>query len=98
MPLTFINNKNVYILIRLLTGPKSGSLEASFVGAPKESIFGKVFRNNMDKDSINSDIQKMINLAISNSKTTLYISEQLIKNSEEYKNCQVIKTYFPPPY
>ena len=62
-----------------------------FIGASKESVLGKVFRKNMDKDSVNSDFKKMIDLALSNSKTALYFSEQLIKNSQEYKNCQVKK-------
>ena len=75
--------------IRLLTGPKDGSAEASFVKASKESPLGKVYRNNVDKDLIDSDVRNLIELTISTSKTALYYDIDTIKEHQEYTDCQV---------
>ena len=44
----------------------NSAVEASFKTAPKESMFGKVFQNNLDKDSFSSDIKSQIELTIKN--------------------------------
>ena len=44
----------------MLTKSNSTTTAASFSTASKESDFGKVFQNNMDKKSFNSDFNRQI--------------------------------------
>ena len=42
----------------------NSAVEASFKTAPKESMFGKVFQNNLDKNSFSSNIKRQIELTL----------------------------------
>ena len=70
----------------------NSAVEASFKTAPKESMFGKVFQNNLDKDSFSSDIKSQIELTIKNSQTAFYCNRNYITETKEYKDCQVSKS------
>ena len=67
----------------------NSAVEASFKTAPKESMFGKVFQKNLDKDSFSSDIKSQIELTIKNSRTAFYCNRNYITETKEYKDCQV---------
>ena len=76
----------------MLTEGIGSGIAESFITAPKESYFGKIFRENMDKNdknSFNDDIKKQIGLAISNSKTALYRGQIIANDEMEYRNCTV---------
>ena len=79
---TLLNN-------RMLTNSNMGAIGAAFTKAPKDSVFGKVFRNNMDMNSFSSDTKKQIALMISNSKTAMFYSHSAVVAEQEYTNCQV---------
>ena len=70
----------------------NSAVEASFKTAPKESMFGKVFQNNLDKDSFSSDIKSQLELMIKNSQTAFYCNRNYITETKEYKDCQVSKS------
>ena len=63
--------------------------EASFTKVPKESVFGKVFQNNLDKNSFSSNIKRQIELTLKNSQTAFYCNRNYITEAKEYKDCQV---------
>ena len=68
------------------------ALGDTFIKAPMDSAFGKVFMNNMDKeDSFSSDSKNQIELMISNSKTAMFNVHNVISEIQEYRNCLVSK-------
>ena len=73
----------------MLTDSNMGAIGAAFTKAPKDSVFGKVFHNNMDMNSFNSDTKNQIALMISNSKIAMFYSHSAVVFEQEYKNCQV---------
>ena len=80
----------------MVTGPINAMQGVAFTRAPYDSAFGKVFQNNMDRNSFSSDlekntIKKQIALMISNSKTAMYHFHDTIFETQEYRNCQVSK-------
>ena len=72
----------------MLTESNSTQTAASFSTASKESDFGKVFQNNMDKKSFNSDFRQN-ELMILNGKTAFYTISDYIVGKKEYINCEV---------
>ena len=81
---------NQYLLNnRMLTDSNMGAIGAAFTKAPKDSVFGKVFNNNMDRNSFSSDTKNQIALMISNSKTAMFYSHSAVVFEQEYANCQV---------
>ena len=73
----------------MVTSSNSTSTGAAFTKAPNDSLFGKVFLNNMDSNSFSSDTKKQISLTILNSRTALFRPDSGIVTEQEYKNCQV---------
>ena len=73
----------------MLTSSNSTPLGAAFTKAPNESLFGKVFLNNMDSNSFSSDTKKQISLTILKSQTAIFKLDNAIVVEQEYKNCQV---------
>ena len=73
----------------MLTESNSTQTAASFSTASKESDFGKVFENNMDKKSFSSDFNGQVELIILNSKTAFYTSQMYMADKKEYRNCEV---------
>ena len=73
----------------MVTSSNSTSTGAAFTKAPNDSLFGKVFLNNMDSNSFSSDTKKQISLTILNSQTALFRPDSGIVTEQEYKNCQV---------
>ena len=73
----------------MLTKSNSTTTAASFSTASKESDFGKVFQNNMDKKSFNSDFNRQIELMILNGKTAFYALNNDMVGKKEYRNCKV---------
>ena len=78
----------------MLTESNSTTTAASFSNASKESDFGKVFQNNMDNTSFNSDFNRQNELMILNGKTAFYDISDMIVGKKEYINCEV---YFINP-
>ena len=75
----------------MLTRPKTGTTGATFIKAPYDSAFGKVFLNNMDKNSFSADTKNQIATMISNRKTALFSTHSTISKRQEYINCMVSK-------
>ena len=75
----------------MLTSSNSTSIGATFMKAPNDSLFGKVFRNNMDSNSFSSDTNKQISLTILNGRTAIFQMHTAIVAEQEYTNCQVNK-------
>ena len=75
----------------MVTSSNSTSIGASFTKAPNDSLFGKVFRNNMDSNSFSSDTNKQISLTILNGRTAIFQMHTAIVAEQEYTNCQVYK-------
>ena len=73
----------------MLTSSNSAAIGAAFTKAPNDSLFGKVFLNNMDSNSFSSDTKKQISLTISKSQTAIFKLDNAIVVEQEYKNCQV---------
>ena len=75
----------------MLTVSNSSTIAATFSNASKESDFGKVFQNNMDNTSFNSDFNRQNELMILNSKTAFYTINDMMAGKKEYRNCDVSK-------
>ena len=76
---------------RMLTEGTTTQTAASFSTASEESDFGKVYLNNMDEKSFNSDFNGQIEKMISNSKTAFYTINDMMAGKREYRNCDVSK-------
>ena len=72
---------------------KTDAIGATFIKAPKDSAYGKVFLNNMDKEDSFSDTKNQIQLMISNSKTAMFNAHNVISEIQEYRNCLVSKKF-----
>ena len=80
----------------MLTRPKTGTTGATFIKAPYDSAFGKVFLNNMDANSFSTDlerntIERQIAFMISNSKTAMFYVHGKMSETQAFRNCQVSK-------
>ena len=75
----------------MVTRPNTTISGAAFTNAPNDSAFGKVFLNNMDRNSFSWDTKKQIALVISNNKTAMFDIHSTISETQEYRNCQVSK-------
>ena len=78
----------------MVTGPTTTLQGAAFTKASNDSAFGKVFLNNMDRNSFSSDMEKnamekLIALMVSNSKTAIFHFAGAISQTQQYKKCQV---------
>ena len=81
----------------MVTTPITNAQGTFFLRAPNDNAFGKVFRNNMDRNSFGADMQistleKQLALMISNSDTGIFYPHQKISDTQKYKNCEVSKT------
>ena len=75
----------------MVTRPITGTTGATFTKAPNDSAFGKVFLNNMDKNSFNRNITNQIASMISNRKTAMFSTHSIMSRRQEYINCMVSK-------
>ena len=88
---------NTYLNIRMVTTPNTTAQGTFFQRAPNDNAFGKVFRNNMDRNSFGADmeistLEKQLAMMISNSDTAIFYPHQKISETQKYKNCKVSKT------
>ena len=82
---------NTFLNIRMVTSQKNGAIGDAFIKAPNDSAFGKVFLNNMDKNSFNRNITNQIASMISNRKTAMFSTHSIMSRRQEYINCMVSK-------
>ena len=75
----------------MLTAANTTRGAQTFMKAPNNTAFGKVFLNNMDRNSFISDKEKQLAMMISNGKTAMYNIHDTISAMQEYRNCQVSK-------
>ena len=75
----------------MVTRPITDATGAIFTKAPNDSSFGKVFLNNMDKDSFSSNTKNQITSMISNGKIAMFDMHSIISRRQEYINCLVSK-------
>ena len=75
----------------MVTASNTTVIGATFTKSPKDSAFGKVFLNNMDKNSFSADTKNQIASMISNRKTAFFSTHSAISRRQEYINCMVSK-------
>ena len=73
----------------LTSGTDSGSAKV-FTQASEKSVFGQVFKKNMDMNSFYGDIHKAVEIILSKSQHALFYAQTDVTDLEAYKNCQVI--------
>ena len=61
-----------------------------FLNAPPQSGFGKVYRNNMNKDSFIQSQQQALKMLTTKSETALFYTAAAIRDSEELLTCKVL--------
>ena len=80
----------------MITAPNTTAQGATFIKAPNDSAFSKVFLNNMDRNSFGGDmerrtIDKQLAQMISNGKTAIFHIHDILSEMQKYKNCEVSK-------
>ena len=75
----------------MLTSATDSGPGTLFTQASERSGFGKVFKNNMDKNSFFADMNRPIELILSKSQHAFFYDQTAVMNSEAYKYCQVKK-------
>ena len=78
----------------MLTAANTTRGAQTFIKAPNNTAFGKVYLNNMDENSFrknNYGFQNQIELMISNRKTALFYPHSRVSEVPEYRNCLVSK-------
>ena len=76
----------------MLTGATDSAPGTVFTQASEKSGFGQVFQKNMDMNSFYGDTYKPIEVILSKSQHAFFYDQADVRNSEEYKNCQVSRT------
>ena len=75
----------------MLTSANTTRGARTFINAPNNTAFGKVFINNMDRNSFISDMEKRLAMMIPNGKTAIYGKTYgKIVQMQKYKNCEVL--------
>ena len=72
----------------MITTSNTTAVGAMFPNAPNDSAFGKVFLNNMDGNSFNSNSKKQIALMILKGKTAFFNEHREVVSQQD-SNCQV---------
>ena len=71
----------------MVTTSKGSATGSIFISSPPNSAFGKILRNNMDSNSfMRGNYTETI---LSNSKTAIFRTSNGMRNTEEFKECQV---------
>ena len=78
----------------MLTSATDSGPAKVFTQASEKSGFGQVFKKNMDKNSFYGDIHKAVEVILSKSQHAFFYDQDDVRNSEEYKTCQVSRTFF----
>ena len=75
----------------MLTSANTTRGAQTFMKAPNNTAFGKIFINNMDRNSFISDKEKRLAMMISNAETAIFGKTYgKIVQMQRYKNCQVL--------
>ena len=74
----------------MLTGAIDAATGAIFAEASKRSEFGQVFQNNMDNFSFSGNTKEQIEQILTKRRYAYFNSRGTMRNTEAYKNCQVI--------
>ena len=75
----------------MLTSANTTRGARTFMKAPNNTAFGKVFQNNMDNNSFSSNKEKQLALMSPNGKTAIFGKTYgKIVQMQRYKNCQVL--------
>ena len=75
----------------MLTSANTTRGAQTFINAPNNTAFGKVFINNMDRNSFISDKEKRLALMTPNGKKAIFGKTYgKIVQMKEYKNCEVL--------
>ena len=72
-----------------MTGSKDGSLTRLLSDSPPDSVYGKIFRNNMILDFDTHDYSKPEIDFLTRQKTALWHRNDVVQPMKEYINCQV---------
>ena len=76
------------IFYRLLTTTKEDATGGVFHLSAPDTLFGKVYQNNMDDDNSYKG-QNTISSALKHPKTAFYYNRAKVLGRKEYKTCQV---------
>ena len=76
------------IFYRLLTTTKEDATGGVFHLSAPDTVFGKVYQNNMDDDNSYKG-QNTISSALKHPKTAFYYNRAKVLGRKEYKTCQV---------
>ena len=74
---------------RLLTPSKTSGTTQSLTLAPEDSIYNKVFQNNVDDKSYTPDPDVSFQRILKEPKTALWTQQAYALESKEFQNCMV---------
>ena len=72
----------------MVTQSKGSATGSIFTSSPPNSAFGRTLRNNMDNNSF-LKWGTQSKTILSNSKTAIFRTSNSMRNTEEFKECQV---------
>ena len=74
---------------RVIASGKTSATTGILTSSPQDSVYYKVFKNNMDEDSYSSKFSKSVNRMLSEPQTTLFTQKGKAVTTKEYSNCLV---------
>ena len=74
---------------RVIASGKTSATTGILTSAPQDSVYYKVFKNNMNEDSYSSKFGKSVKRMLSEPQTTLFTQEVKAVTTKEYSNCLV---------
>lgn len=74
---------------RVITSGKTSGTTQALTAAPPDSIYQKVFVNNMNENSYENDFEESMLRLLKEDRSTLFIGKAYIDTSVEYSNCLV---------
>ena len=76
----------------MLTSATDSAPGTIFTQASEKSEFGQIYQKNMDKNSFYGDTHRPIEVILAKSQHAFFYDQTDVRNSKEYKNCQVSRT------
>ena len=79
---------------RVIASGKTSATTGILTSAPQDSVYYKVFKNNMNEDSYSSKFGNSVKRMLSEPQTTLFTQEVKAVITKEYSNCLVSIIFF----
>ena len=74
---------------RVIASGKTSATTGILTSAPQDSVYYKVFKNNMNENSYSSKFGTSVKRMLSEPQTTLFTQEVKAVTTKEYSNCLV---------